>query len=305
MAENNPAGLYGFPPAELADGAPSAIQFSPLVPGAQTLDERDAGTLASMVMLAPPGVTERRYAIAQALRILPPGAPLTAMAPKLKGGSRLRKELEAFGCTVAESARRHHRICVCERPAAVGGLDEALAEGAPRFVEEIGFWSQPGVFSWDRVDPGTALLVEHLPAQTGRGADFGCGFGYLSRAVLASPKVTSLVSIDVDRRAIEATKRNIDDPRAGTLWADLRAGEAGLKDLDFVVMNPPFHDGGDEDKALGQSFIRRAAEVLRPGGVCWLTANRHLPYENVLKPFFKRNALKAEASGYKIYEAVR
>ena len=33
--------------------------------------------------------------------------------------------------------------------------------------------------------------------------------------------------------------------------------------LDWVIMNPPFHDGGTEDKQLGQAFIRRAADVLR------------------------------------------
>jgi 16S rRNA (guanine1207-N2)-methyltransferase len=51
------------------------------------------------------------------------------------------------------------------------------------------------------------------------------------------------------------------------------------------------------------SFVRRAAEVLRQGGICWLTANRHLPYEAVMKPLFKRVVLKVETGGYKIYEA--
>ena len=161
------------------------------------------------------------------------------------------------------------------------------------------------MFSWDRIDPGSALLVKHLPALSGRGADFGCGFGFLARTVLASPKVESLVLIDIDRRAIEAAKRNISDPRASTQWTDLRTSGFETKGLDFVVMNPPFHDGGAEDKALGQSFIRRAADALRSGGTCWLTANRHLPYEGVMTPFFKRVTLKIEAEGYKVYEAIR
>ena len=46
-----------------------------------------------------------------------------------------------------------------------------------------------------------------------------------------------------------------------------------------------------------------AAKALRKGGVCWLTANRHLPYEGVLKPLFKRVTPKVEAAGYKVYEA--
>jgi 16S rRNA (guanine1207-N2)-methyltransferase len=55
------------------------------------------------------------------------------------------------------------------------------------------------VFSWDRIDPGTALLMQHLPALSGRGADIGCGIGILARAVLASAKVEQITLIDIDR----------------------------------------------------------------------------------------------------------
>ncbi len=91
----------------------SAIQFSPLVPGAASLEAEPPESLASMTMLAPPGTLERRYAIALALRALAPGAALTVLAPKDKGGSRIGEELRAFGCAVDESSKRHHRICVC------------------------------------------------------------------------------------------------------------------------------------------------------------------------------------------------
>lgn len=298
------SGVYGTPPAELTEMPDGAIQFSPLIPGSAKLEEHPAETLTDMLVLAPPGTVERRSTTALALRALAPGGTLTILAPKDKGGSRIAKELMAFGCAVSETSRRHHRICTCERPSRLTGIDEALAEGGPRLDEVLGLWTWPGVFSWNRIDPGSMLLEQTMPPFSGRGADFGCGIGVLARTILASPAVEHLGMLDIDRRAVEMAARNIADSRAETRWTDVRSG-TGLQGLNFVVMNPPFHDGGAEDQSLGQSFIRRAAEALRPGGVLWLVANRHLPYEGVLKPLFRRVTLKAEAGGYKIYEALK
>ena len=243
--------------------------------------------------------------LAHALRVLAPGGHLTALAPKDKGGARLGKELAGFGCAPVESARRHHRFCDAVRPERPEGLDAAIAAGAQQIAPSLGLWSQPGIFSWDRTDPGSALLLRHLPKLAGAGADFGCGVGLLARAVLENPGVERLTLVDIDRRAVEAARRNIADPRAVFAWRDLRRDEAELKDLDFVVMNPPFHDQGEEDRGLGAAFIRRAAAALKPKGVCWLVANRHLPYEALMAPLFPRARQVVQAEGFKIYEARR
>ena len=129
--------------------------------------------------------------------------------------------------------------------------------------------------------------------------------GILARAVLGSPAVTALTLVDIDRRAVEMARRNVVDPRASLRWEDLRVAEFETGRLDFVVMNPPFHDGGTEDQALGQTFVRRAAEMLRPGGALWVTANAHLPYEAVLRGAFREVTQRAGAGGYKVYEARR
>jgi 16S rRNA (guanine1207-N2)-methyltransferase len=292
-----------MPPAALVDEA-AARQYSPLVPGADALERLSESVLSRMTVLASPGTLERRYVLALALRALVPGGLFVALAPKGKGGSRLAKELASFGCAVEETSKRHFRICRGERPAVLHGIDEAIGAGGPRFDEATGLWTQPGVFSWDRLDPGTALLLEHLPPLEGQGADFGCGLGVLARAVLASPRIKSLDLYDIDRRALEAAKRNLQDARASFHWTDLRDGRVAAG-LDFVVMNPPFHDAGTEDRNLGQAFIRRAAEALRPGGTCWLVATRHLPYEAAMKPLFRRMAPKVETGGYKIYQAMK
>ena len=111
MQDTKPSGVYGTPPAELAEAPEGAIQFSPLIPGSAKLEDQPEEALNDMFVLAPPGTVERRYTAALALRALAPGGTLTILAPKDKGGSRLRKALERFGCVVAEDARKHHRFC--------------------------------------------------------------------------------------------------------------------------------------------------------------------------------------------------
>ncbi|HXA37439.1 MAG TPA: class I SAM-dependent methyltransferase [Phenylobacterium sp.] len=295
--------IYGAPAPGLAEVPAGAVQLSPLIPGSADIAGLADASAERATILAPPGTLERDFVLAQALRVLKPGAPILAFAPKDKGGSRLKKALEAFGCTVTEDARKHHRFCHAARPAKPTGLAAAIEAGAPRIVESLGLWSQPGVFSWDRPDPGSVRLLEALPALKGRGADLGCGIGVLALKILASPAVTALACADIDRRAVDCARHNLDDPRVSVAWADLRRPPEGLADLDFVVMNPPFHDGGAEDRALGQGFVATAAGLLRKGGVCWLVANRHLPYEAGLKAAFAGVTLRAEGGGYKVYEA--
>jgi 16S rRNA (guanine1207-N2)-methyltransferase len=302
MAEVEFENVYGAPAQDIVGAYGAAVQFSPLFPGAQSLEEAAAGSLNGLAILAPPGTIERRYVLALALRALRPGARLIVLAPKDKGGARILGDLEKLGCDAVETARRHHRICVTSGPGDAKAIEAAIADGKAQWLDDLGLWSQPGVFSWNRIDPGSALLLEHLPALSGKGADLGCGIGVLARQVLMSPKVTHLAMIDIDRRAIDMAERNIKDDRVRFMWTDARTVKE-LTGLDFVIMNPPFHEGGLENQALGQTFVQRAAAILRKGGTCWLTANRHLPYEAILKPLFREVKPVAEADGYKIYQA--
>ncbi len=300
--------VYGAPSPELALIPAGARQVSPLVPGSAALEDIALASLDGMVIAAPSGTLERGYVTALALRALKVGAPLTVLAPKDKGGARLGRELAAFGCEVEETARRHHRICHTVRPGHPAALDAALEAAGLRYVEGLG-WTQPGLFSWDRFDPGSRLLIDTLPPLSGQGADLGCGAGWLARAVLGHVGVGGLALVDLDSRAIAAARRNLDDPRTRFLWADARAGLAlaapDLEGLDFVVTNPPFHDAGAEDRRLGQAFIAAAHGLLRRDGALWLVANRHLPYEEALRTRFAAVTLRAERDGFKVYEARR
>ena len=213
--------------------------------------------------------------------------------------------LEQFGCAAQSTAKAHHRICSILRPAELIEIEAAIYDGGLQELPDTDLWSQPGIFSWDRLDPGSALLLQNLPLLQGRGADFGCGNGMLATAILASPAITHLALIDNDRRALAAAELNVADERATYLWTDIRSAASLPTSLDFIVMNPPFHVGANEDRSLGLTFIKQAAACLRSGGVLWLTANRHLPYEADLVLMFKELVQVVSSNGFKVYKATK
>jgi 16S rRNA (guanine1207-N2)-methyltransferase len=171
---------------------------------------------------------------------------------------------------------------------------------------EGGWLSQPGIFSWDRVDDGSALLAAQLPDDlAGRVADFGCGWGYLTREVLArSAGVAKIDLIDAEHRAIEAARANIADSRASFHWLDLTQ-EAAPATYDAVICNPPFHAGRAAEPGLGQTVIAAAARALRPGGRFYMVANRGLPYEPLLKANFTSFETLADNNKFRVSRAVR
>ncbi len=302
---NETRGLYGTVPSGLLDVPPLATQCSPCHPGSIALGDFPEASLDNMIMHAPASTVERRHVLALALRALKPGGELTAFAPNNKGGMRLAAELKSFGCEIESSPRRHHQIVTTSRPQRPAGLDEAIEAGEPRLLPGLDLWSQPGLFSWDRIDPGSSLLLEHLTILAGSGADLGCGIGILARAVLEGGACRHMTMIDIDRRAVDMARRNVPSEAATTLWADVMTATNLPTALDFVVTNAPFHDGGKEDRTLGVAFIEKAAAMLRPEGHLWLTANRHLPYEEPLQRLFHNVEQVAQANGYKIYSARR
>lgn len=296
-------GTYGAVPRDLITVPSDSVQCSPLLPGSVLLDTWAAGSSSGLIVHAPPSTIERRAVLAYALRALAPEASLTAFAANTKGGTRIADELEAFGCTVEASHKRRHQIIATTRPVVLTGIDDAIAAAAPRLLPNLALWSQPGLFNWDRIDPGSKLLLDHLPALSGRGADLGCGIGVLARAVRQKSTPPQITLIDIDRRALDMARRNVPGDGVDTLWADVRTARDLPTGLDFVVTNPPFHDAGEEDKALGQAFITQSVRMLKPGGTLWLTANRHLPYEATLRTHFESVDSIAQVDGFKIYAA--
>lgn len=261
------------------------------------------------IVLAAPAQNEaRRYLIALALKALKENGSFVVTAAKTAGGSRLAKEIEAIGLDVATDSRNHAKTITTTKTSALNGefLDIWIAQGELQLLPESDIWTQPGIFCWDRIDPGTELLLPHLQKLSGRGADIGCGLGLLSIISLENNQdITSLVLCDNDRRAINAARENLAEAHEKTsfIWHDALLPHDALKELDFIIINPPFHIEGTEDRSLGQKLLIRVADMLKRNGKALIVANRHLPYETILAQHYREIKVIEENRGYKILEA--
>jgi 16S rRNA (guanine1207-N2)-methyltransferase len=191
-------------------------------------------------------------------------------------------------------------------------LKQMQDEAKLKYIDSINLWSQPGLFSWNKVDKGSALLVQYLQqnlkdSDLSSIADFGCGIGYLSGELSGFLDVSdvSFTLIDHDVRAINAAKNNLENTAAAIefLWRDLSQNMSLDEKVDCIVMNPPFHDGRVGDPKIGQSFIENAAQNLKRKGVLYMVANRHLPYERTLSKYFEDVEMLAEQDGFKVIKA--
>lgn len=244
--------------------------------------------------------------IARGWALLAPGGMLVCSGANDDGAASLEKHVgKAFG-GVASMSKFHSRVFWFVKTSDHAPPDywQKLATLHP--VGDGSWQSQPGVFSWDHVDDGSALLAAHLPHDLfGHVADFGCGWGFLTRHVLATcPSVTRIDAIDAEHRAVEAVRANVADSRASFHWLDL-INEAAPASYDAIVCNPPFHAGRAAEPALGQGFIAAAAKALKPRGRFYMVANRGLPYEPLLKMHFASFEPLADNNKFRVTMARR
>lgn len=244
--------------------------------------------------------------IAEAVERVLPGGLILVAGGSDDGIASLRKRIEKL-VGLEGSLPKHHGIAFWfRRPDDAAALASALRPG-PMLVEGR-FATAPGMFSHDRIDAGSRLLVECLPESTkGNAADFGAGWGYLS-AMLAE-RTKGLAKIDLyeaDYESLEAAKKNLaalpNAPEFDFFWLDL-VGEKVERKYDLIVMNPPFHQGRAAEPGIGQAMIKAVSGALKSGGQLLMVANRGLPYDQVLKAAFKDAGELRNESGFRVFAA--
>lgn len=238
--------------------------------------------------------------LAEALQKTVPGGLVAIEGAKTDGIEPIVKALKKRFYGVEAYSKSHGKLAWLTRPETLPDLTDWDLTPT-RLAGD--FTTYPGVFSADGVDKGSDLLAQHLPALKGAVADFGAGWGFLSRHILRTEAVRTLDLVEADHLALQAARLNVTDPRVQFHWADMATFTGGP--YDAVVSNPPFHTTRTPTPQLGQMFITRAAKSLTQKGEFWMVANRNLPYEQTLETLFAQVETITQTGGFKVICARR
>jgi 16S rRNA G1207 methylase RsmC len=157
------------------------------------------------------------------------------------------------------------------QPAGELSLREITVElaGAPRRLQ-----TASGVFSPERMDAGTRVLLSNVPTPPPGGnlLDLGCGWGPIALSLaLESPRAT-VWAVDVNERALDLVRRN--SHMLGLTHVNACRPEDVPADVTFTTIwsNPPIRVGKNELHSMLQTWLPR----LEVGSDAWLVVQKNL-----------------------------
>lgn len=172
---------------------------------------------------------------------------------------------------------------------------------------EFRFVTDAGVFSRDRVDFGSLLLIETMQIpQAARVLDVGCGYGPIGLCAASLAEQGHVTMIDVNERAVALACGNAERNQIKNveiLQSDLYEAVKG-RIFDVILTNPPIRAG----KETVHRIFTEGYELLAEGGEMWVVIQKKQGAPSALKKLQEiyREVEEVDRSkGYFIFKAYK
>lgn len=134
--------------------------------------------------------------------------------------------------------------------------------------QQMTFTTDAGVFSRDRVDFGSKVMIEAIDERafsTGEVLDVGCGYGPVGLSLAKANPALHIDMIDVNERALELAKKNAELNGVSNVSIFLSSIYEQVEKQTYgaVISNPPIRAG----KQTVHKIITDAKEHLADNGV--------------------------------------
>lgn len=133
-------------------------------------------------------------------------------------------------------------------------------------------YSDNGVFSKDRFDYGTRVLLENIDIDKldGNVLDLGCGTGVVGIVIGDINKNINIDMVDINERAIDLAKDNLilNNVKANVFVSDIYSNVNNR--YNYIITNPPIRAGKDVVK----SFLLGSYDYLTDNGTLYFVMRR-------------------------------
>jgi 16S rRNA (guanine1207-N2)-methyltransferase len=160
----------------------------------------------------------------------------------------------------------------------------------------------PGVFSQNGLDMGTQVLLENIPKKvTGKLLDFGCGAGVIASYFGKLFPGIDLHLLDVSALALYSAQETLKlNNLTGHIFPSNSLSDVKDK-YDFVISNPPFHQGLKTNYQATETFLSKIKPHLKPKGQVIVVANSFLRYQPIMEEAIGRTQVLAKQKGFSLY----
>lgn len=169
--------------------------------------------------------------------------------------------------------------------------------------QEFSFYTNEGVFSKDKVDYGTKLLLNNIDIKNIKGnvLDLGCGIGIIG-IVISKTNNILVDMVDINERALSLAKENCHLNKVTNEVFVSDVYQNITKKYNFIITNPPIRAG----KKVLEQILLGSKEYLEKEGILYFVMRKDHGVKSMIKKLeelFKVN-IKTKDKGFYIVECI-
>ncbi|TQV81483.1 methyltransferase [Aliikangiella coralliicola] len=267
---------------------------------------RESKTIDLVVLRIPKHLSLLEFQLKQLKRWIGPDTQIVAAGmTKDIHVSTINLFESIIGPTKTSLARKKARLIISENKAPISS--ESDIETYRLDKSGITICGLPGVFSRDKLDIGTQVLLRHLPSfkPHQKVIDLGCGSGVIGACIARDNPDTELLLTDESALAVESSRLTffINDLANAQFIQTNGLTDVESNQYDHVLCNPPFHQQNVQTLSIAKNMFKEAARCLKSSGELRVVANRHLKYGPILKRYFGKTSIVSKDPKFIIWLA--
>ncbi|XZQ55372.1 MAG: 16S rRNA (guanine(1207)-N(2))-methyltransferase RsmC [Arsenophonus sp.] len=256
----------------------------------------------TLIYFWPKNKEEANFQLHNMCSVLPVGNDIFIIGENRSGIKSVYRILKEIGYVYKIDTLQHCNLYYCK------------LENKPQFnlhdwwtmykIDDVFIKTLPGVFSQKSLDEGSKLLLStfNKPLR-GELLDMASGSGVLGATIGKKNPNIKLTFCDSHAASIASILETlkINGLTGNIIISDIYSE---IKDsYDWIICNPPFHDGLITNYSTTEVIIKQAPNYLKRNGKFRMVANAFLPYQYWLDNSFNRYETLINTGKFKIYQA--